>query len=200
MSKTKKDIKKYVVFFIGTLIFSFGISFGNRSLFGGNSMAVLVVGISKHINLSIGTCNLIVATFEIIIGYLLDKKNVTYISVIAMVIGSYLIDFANIFVQPTNDMITRFIYMGLGILFYTLGLGMQQYASIGYGNLDCFIFGLKKAFNIQKYHTIKWAVDAACIIGGYFLGAEVGVGTLLLLLFAGVLIETFKELTQKVLG
>ena len=200
MAKKKNDIKKYIIFFIGTLIFSFGISFGNRSLFGGNSMAVFVVGISKHINLSISTCNLIVAAFEMAIGYILDKKNVTWASVVAMVVGSYLIDFANLFVLPTEDMLVRFIYMFLGILCYTLGLGIQQYASIGYGNLDCFIFGLKKVFNIKKYHTIKWVVDFVFIIAGYFLGAEVGVGTVLLLAFAGVLIETFKGLCKKVLG
>lgn len=163
-------------------------------------MAVFVVGINKHVNLSMGTCNLIVAAVEMIIGYILDKENVSWASIVAMFVGSYLIDFANLFVVPTTNMIARFVYMLVGIFCYTLGLGIQQYAEIGYGNLDVFIFGLKKVFKIEKYHTIKWFVDAAFIIGGYFLGAEVGVGTVLLLLFAGVLIEYFRDLCKKKLG
>lgn len=191
--------KKYIVFFFGILIFSFGISFGNRSLFGGNSMSILVVGISNKVNLSIGTCNLIVGAFELLIGYLLDKKNVSWFSVIALVTGSYLIDFANLFVLPTENMIVRFVYMFVGIFCYCIGLALQQTASIGFGNFDVFIFGLKKAFNIKKYHTIKWIVDAAFIISGYLLKAPVGVGTVLLLAFAGVLIEEFREKFKKML-
>lgn len=192
--------KKYIIFVIATVIFSFGISFGNRSLFGGNSMSILVVGLSKHLPLSIGTCNLIVATFEMAIGYALDKKNVGFPSLFAMVIGSYLIDFANLFVLPTDNMIVRFIYMFIGIICYCLGLAVQQYANIGLGNFDVFIFGLKKAFKIKKYHTIKWIVDAVFIIAGYMLGAPVGVGTVLLLAFAGLIIEQFKEAVKKLLG
>lgn len=192
--------KKYIIFVIATVIFSFGISFGNRSLFGGNSMSILVVGLSKHLPLSIGTCNLIVATFEMAIGYALDKKNVGFPSLFAMVIGSYLIDFANLFVLPTDNMIVRFIYMFIGIICYCLGLAVQQYANIGLGNFDVFIFGLKKAFKIKKYHTIKWIVDAVFISAGYMLGAPVGVGTVLLLAFAGLIIEQFKEAVKKLLG
>ena len=96
MNKQNK-YKKFLVFIIGKLIFSFGISFGNRSLFGGNPMAVFVVGLSKHLPLSVGTCNLIVAFFEIVIGTILDSKHTTWVSWVAMVVGSYLIDFANLF-------------------------------------------------------------------------------------------------------
>lgn len=192
-----KKYKKYLIFFFGTLLFSFGISFGNRSLFGGNSMSILVVGLSKHISLSIGTCNLIVAVFELIIGTLIDKKNTTWLSIVAMVVGSYLIDFANLFVKPTDVMLVRFVYMFIGIFCYCMGLALQQSSKMGMGNFDIFIFGLKKAFKIKKYHTIKWIVDAAFIFSGYLLGGEVGIGTVLLLAFAGVLIEQFKEFAKK---
>ena len=97
-------------------------------------------------------------------------------------------------------MVVRFVYMFVGIIGYCLGLSLQQYASIGYGNLDVFIFGLKKAFKVKKYHTIKWVVDAVFIVGGYMLGSPVGVGTVLLLAFAGILIEQFKEKVKKLLG
>lgn len=160
-------------------------------------MSILVVGINKHVSLSMGTCNLIVAIFEIIIGTLLYRKNTTWFSVILMFVSSYLIDFANIFVIPTDNMVVRFIYMFAGVILYCLGLGMQQSASVGYGNFDIFICGIKEALHIKKYHRIKWVVDAVFILGGYLLGAEVGIGTVLLLAFAGVLIEEFKELTNK---
>lgn len=191
-----KKYKDYLIFSIGLIVFSFGISFGNRSLFGGNSMAVLVVGISKHLPLTYGTCNLIVGIIEMLVGLKYDRENVTAISWISLVLCSYLIDFANLFVPVTSNMITRIIFMFLGILGFCLGLALEQTAHIGYSNLDVFTFGLKKAFNIEKYHTIKWIIDIAFISIGFILGSEVSVGTVLLLLFAGILIERFREFFQ----
>lgn len=193
-------INKYIVFLIGKIIFSSGISFGNRSLYGGNSMAVLVTGISKNLPfLTYGTCNLMVGILEVIIGYFCEKKNVTVVSVLALVFGSYMIDLINIFVLPNNDLFIRIIFMLLGILCYCLGLAIEQHASVGYSNYDVFVFGIKKIMKADKYHTAKWAVDITFIIIGFVLGAEVGIGTLLLLLFTGVIVEMFRELFQKVI-
>ena len=116
-------------------------------------MSILVVGISNKVNLSIGTCNLIVGAFELLIGYLLDKKNVSWFSVIALVTGSYLIDFANLFVLPTENMIVRFVYMFVGIFCYCIGLALQQTASIGFGNFDVFIFERKDKLLKKIYAT-----------------------------------------------
>ena len=193
-----KKYKNYLIFLFGTLLFAFGISLGNRSLFGGNSMSILVVGISKHLPLTIGTCNLIVSLIEVLFGYILDKKNVTWVTLVSTFIASYLIDFANIFVIETNNIVIRIIYMLVGVILYCLGLGIEQYANIGYESFDVFIFGFKKAFKVDKYHVIKWFVDGAFIAIGFMLGAEVGVGTLLLLIFAGLLIEKSKELSKRI--
>ena len=191
---------RYILFIFGLLIFSFGISFGNRSLLGGNPMAVFVVGLSKHLPLSVGTCNLIVAVVEVIIGFVLDRKNVTLATVFGMVFGSYMIDFANLFILETDSLIIRIIFMICGILCYCLGLSLQQYAHVGLGNLDCLNFGLMKAFNVEKYHTVKWITDAAFLIAGYLLGGVVNVGTVLLLLMAGVIIEQLRKVLKKIFG
>ena len=193
-------VKRYLLFALGLLVFGIGISFGNKSLFGGNPMSVFVVGVKNHLDLSMGTCNLIVAAFEIVMGYLLDKSNVSIASIFGMICGSYAIDFGNLLISDSNNIYVRIIYMLVGIVCYCFGLAMQQYGHVGLGNLDCLNFGLKKAFKIKKYHTIKWIVDAVFIIAGYMLGAPVGVGTVLLLAFAGLIIEQFKEAVKKLLG
>lgn len=195
----KKLIKKYIVFAIGILVFGFGIAFSNVSLFGGNSMAVLVSGVYKHLPLSYGTCNLIVGAIEVIVGYFCEKKNVTFATLFGLFCGSYSIDFANLFIKETSLLSVRIIYMIAGIILYCLGLAIQQIGKCGYSNLDCFIFGLGKIFKIDKYHTIRWIVDIAFIILGVLLGAIVGVGTILLFIVSGVLIEFFVEILKKVI-
>ena len=192
-----KIVKKYLVFILGLFIFSTGISFGNKSLLGGNPMSILVVGLSKHIPFSIGTCNLIVGIVEIIIGFILDKKNITLATFIGLICGSYSIDIANMFIPDTSVLGIRIIYMYVGIICYCLGLSLQHKAACGYGNLDCFNFGIKKALNLKDYHTARWISDAIFVVSGFLLGGIVNVGTALLLCFAGLIIEFFKKILDK---
>ena len=178
------------------MIIAFGISFGNRSLFGGNSMSVLVVGINLHLPVSMGTCNLLVSVIEVLIGTMYDKSHTSLISIITMFVSSYAIDLANLIIPVVDSVELRLLYMVLGILTYCFGLGMQQACEIGYGNLDIFIYGFKKRFNIKKYHTVRWPIDIGFIAIGMLLGAPAGIGTLFLMFFAGVLIEKSKELVE----
>ena len=187
-------LKKYIVFTIGTLLFAFGITFGNRSLFGGNSMSILVVGLNLHLPVSMGTCNLLVSIIEVLIGTSMDKSHTSFISIITMFVSSYAIDLTNLIVPPVNNIQLKILYMVAGILCYCLGLGMQQACEIGYGNLDIFIFGFKKKYNVKNYRTIRWPIDIAFIAIGMLLGAPVGIGTLFLMFFAGVIIEKSKKL------
>lgn len=193
----KIDLKRYLVFIIGLIFFGFGISLGNKSLLGGNAMSIFVVGISKHIILTIGQCNFIVGLVESIIGYIFDKKNVTLATIISMVFGSSTIDFANMLIKDTSTLSIRVIYMLIGIVMYCGGLAIQQFAKCGYGSLDCLNFGLKKFFKVKDYHTIRWFTDIFFIVFGTILGGIFNVGTVLLLAFAGLLIERIRSLLIK---
>lgn len=192
-------IKKYGLFILGLIIFGFGISFGNKSLLGGNPMSIFVVGLSKHIPVSIGTCNFIVALFEIAIGFILDKSNITIATALSLFFGSYSIDFANLFIKDSNALLIRIIYMLVGIVLYCFGLALQHKAKCGYGNLDCFNFGLKKLLKIKDYHTVRWFADTFFIVAGFLLGGVFNVGTIILLAFSGLIIEFFHSLLDKVL-
>ena len=195
-----KVIKKYIIFAIGTLIFGFGISLSNKSLLGGNPMSVLVSGITNILPFSFGTCNLIVGIIQIIVGYICDKKTVTFATIFGTICGSYAIDFADLFIKDTNVLTIKIVYMILGIILYCLGLALQQVPNCGYSNLDCFIFGLAKVFKIDKYHIIRWIVDIAFLIIGYLLGGVVGIGTVLLFIVSGILIELFVNVFRKMIS
>ena len=160
-------------------------------------MATLVTGIYKNCNLDYGTCNLIVGLVEILIGYIFDKKNVTVASFVGLFCCSYFIDLTNLFIVDTDSVVIRIIYVIAGTILFCLGIAIQQFSKCGYANLDCFLFGLKKAFKIDNYHTIKWIVDISFIVVGYLLGAVVGVGTVIMFIFTGLLVELFLKLLNK---
>lgn len=189
--------KRLATFIIGLIVLGIGISFNNKSLFGCNPMSIFVVGLSKHLPISMGTCNPIVALIEMFFGYLLAKENVTYTTVIGVFGVSYAIDLGNFLIPDTNNVFIRTIYMIIGILLYCAAFSIQQVAKCGYSHYDTFIFGLAKKFKIEKYHKIRWCTDAIFLVSGYLLGGIVGVGTVLLLAFSGILIVRFRIILEK---
>ena len=193
----KKTITQYILFLIGLLFFSLGLSFSNRSLLGTNPMGVFVSGLSKTFSITFGFANFIVNAFQIATGYVLDKKNVTIASILAMLVGSYLIDFTSIFIPVTDSFVIRIVYMILGVLSYCLGIALQQHAKCGYGGLDCFIFGLAKLFKVKEYYRIRWFVDGFFLVSGFLLHGVVNVGTLILVVFGGLIIQNTKKLIDK---
>ena len=188
-----KLLKYYIIFIIGLIFFGIGISFGIKSGFGNNPMGVFVTGISLHVALSVGTCNMLTGVVETIIGYILDKKNVTFATLLVVFCGSYSIDLGNLLIPDTTLLPIKIIYMLLGIVFYCLGFSIQQYAGCGLGNYDCFIFGIGKLIHSDNYAKIRLVCDFFFIVGGYLLGGIVGIGTLILVLFSGKLIVLFKK-------
>lgn len=195
--KRNIDTKRLITFIVGLIILGIGISFNNKSLFGCNPMSIFVVGLSKHLPVSMGTCNLIVALIEMFFGYILAKENVTYTTVIGVFGVSYAIDLGNFLIPDTNNVFIRTIYMIIGILLYCAAFSIQQVAKCGYSHYDAFVFGLAKKFKIEKYHSIRWCTDAIFLVSGYLLGGIVGIGTVLLLVFSGILIERFKSIIEK---
>lgn len=193
----KKTTKQYILFVIGLAFFSLGLCFANRSLLGANPMGVFVFGLSVTLGISFGTANFFVNIFEVTTGYILDKKNVTIASILSVILGSYLIDFAALFIPATDSLVIRIIYMILGVLSYCLGIAIQQHAQCGYGGLDCFIFGLAKLFKIKEYYRIRWIVDGLFLLTGYLLHSVINVGTLILVLFGGIIIQNMKKVVDK---
>ena len=188
-----KKTKNYIIFIIGLMFFGFGISFGIKSGYGNNPMGVFVTGIAGHTLLSVGTCNMLLGLLETLIGYILDKKNVTIATLIVVFCGSYSIDLGNFLIPNSSLLPIKVLYMIIGIIFYCLGFSIQQYAGCGLSNYDCFIFGIGKLFKSKDYAKIRLVCDLSFIIGGYLLGGVVGIGTLILVLFSGKIIVFFKK-------
>ena len=193
----KKTFTQYFIFIIGLVFFGLGLSFINKSFFGSNPMGVFVSGLSITLVISFGTANLLVNAFQIVIGYALDKVNVTLASLMSMFLGSYMIDLAALLIPDSNSLFVRIIYMLLGIFFYCLSIAVQQHAQCGYGALDCFIFGLRKLFKIKQYYHIRWIVDGLFLVLGFILHGVVNIGTLILVAFSGLIIQNLKKIIDK---
>ncbi len=186
----KKTIQRYMIFTLGSLIMGIGIGFCNFAELGVDPMSVLVLGTYQRIHVSFGVMNFLICMIQMLITFFLNRKTITLATLIAMAAVSLGIDAFALLSIPSNLALFPYQYawLILGIVLYCFGIAMSQLPECGYNTYDGVIFGIQKYLHVS-YHQIRWGIDLTMLSIGYFLGGTVGIGTLLILLMAGKLIE-----------
>lgn len=192
----KNKIPKYLFFILGCLIMGFGIAICEQANLGVDPMSVLVLGAYKRFHVSFGTMNFIIGLLQLCFSYLTEKKNVTLATLLAMIFTSIGIDLFEIIPFSSTSMMICFIWLALGLILYCFGVAMSEVPSVGYTAYDGVIFGIQKYTHL-KYYKISWIVNFVYLIVGYLLGGTVGIGTLLILLLAGKIIEYFAQILRR---
>ena len=197
----KKKLKKYIVFVLGSFIMGVGIGLCNFADLGVDPMSVLVLGTYQRLHVSFGTMNLLISLVQLVIAYLLDKKNVTIATLLAMIFVSVGIDAFGLLhlSQALSAFPLDYFWLLGGICIYCFGIAFSQLPHCGYTSYDGVIFGLQK-YTKFSYHAIRWGIDLTFLISGVLLRGTAGIGTLLILLLAGRLIEIFHEWLEKNIG
>lgn len=197
ITKYEKIMIKYLIFILGSFIMGIGIGICNFAQLGVDPMSVLVVGTYQRLHVSFGMMNLLLSFLQVLIGFFLDKKNITLATFIAMVFVSMGIDMFGYF--HVSDSLTampfNFVWLLSGICIYCFGIAVSELPQCGYTSYDVLIFGLQKHTKLH-YHQIRWCVDLTLLVSGFLLGGTVGIGTIMILLLAGKLIEKFYDVLK----
>lgn len=192
----EKSLKKYILFTLGAFTLGLGVSLCNYANLGVDPMTVFMQGLSKIIHVSLGTMNLFGSIVMMLIGYVYDKKYVTWATIAAMFIVSLGIDSLSLLHLPSPDLVVRYLCLIAGVLVYTFGIGLSQVASCGLTAFDCMMFGFMKLMN-KEYHFVRWVVEGVALGLGILLNGTFGICTIIIILFAGKLVEFFVELLTK---
>ena len=189
-------LKRALILICGSIIFGIGIGVCNLSDLGMDPMSVLSDGIAVAGSLRLGQANAILNITEIGVALLLDRKNVSLITLATVITISFGIDLVGLMHIGALPIAARIILLILGFLIYTFGIAVTQAAGVGYSGYDAFIFSLGKLFHTQSYHLIRWGTDGIFLILGVILGGTAGVGTVLVLIAAGKAVEFFLKIIE----
>lgn len=192
----EKKWQKYSIFVYGAFILGVGISLCNYANLGVDPLTVLMMGIAKIIHVSLGTMNLFGSLAMIGIGIIFERKNVTLVTIIAILIVSLGIDSLTLLPLPAPALWLRYLCVIFGVLVYTFGIAVSQIASCGLTAFDCMMFGLMKLMK-KEYHFVRWVVEAIALVLGILLKGTFGICTIVIMLFAGKLTEFFVSILKK---
>lgn len=192
MSKHEWFIRM-IIFFMGIIVMSLGISLIIEANLGVSAWDVLHIGLYKTLGLTVGTWSQIVGIVVIAVSYLMDKKILGVGTVLNMVFVGWFLDLF-LYLLPTMKMIIpQIMFLFLGIIFMGMGSGMYITSKLGPGPRDGLMLVLSDRFH-WGIGKIKTMMEMIALLIGWVLGGPVFIGTVIASVMIGPAMQFFIHL------
>lgn len=185
-----KQFKWRWAFFLGgLLVMALGITLTIKGrVVGTGPWDVLHIGLFKQFGLSIGTWSILTGLFIILATslYLREWPRIgTWLNM--LLVGTF-IDLFNWLLPETDVFVGEFVYFFAGFVVLSVGCGLYISAELGAGPRDSVMMIIVEKFggSVRMARTILEVIAAAA---GWLLGGPVGLGTVILALGTGYLIQ-----------
>jgi len=192
-------LKSVLVMFAGIIVMGFSIALIRIPDFGTDPFTCMNLGISRRLNLSFGTWQLILNA--VILGVVLQKGR-SFIGLgtfVNMAGVGYLADFFSAvfrfmgwFDIPFSTGIKVIILM-VSIFLTTLGVAFYMAVELGVAPYDaCGLMIEQQTKGRIPFRCSRIVTDIICVTIGIVCGSTVGAGTVILAFFTGPLVQGMK--------
>ena len=173
--KPKFSTLLYLCF--GLILFGLGEGLLLVSLTGASPWSVLAMGISLHVDLSIGTITFFISLGVLLLWIPLNQKPGIGTILNALIIA-IMIDLCIKFVPSPESYISQLILAIIAVLIVGFGGGIYLVANLGPGPRDGLMVGLQIKSNMP-IAAVRAFLEISVVTIGWYLGGTVGIGTLL---------------------
>jgi uncharacterized membrane protein YczE len=189
--------KKYILYFLGCVLFSLGATFFIASNLGTNPLDVFTTGIRKQFGLMIGTTQSLFAIACLIIWTIIYQfKRVPPISTfLTFFLCGYLIDFF-LFVSGEQTPLNSWVELIIALFLCTEASALIIMSGFGIRAMDLVAIALTDKTGLP-FWVYKGIAEVLLFTTGWALGGMFGVGTIAFLFFVGWMIQPFILLNQK---
>lgn len=185
-----------------------GVSVGMMRIanFGTDPFSCMNLGLSLHLPVSYGTCQLLVNLVLFIVMLLAMRKAIGLGTIVNMAGCGYIADFLvwilGHFDISTESMaghlIIRVILMLAAVVLLGFGAGLYMQCDIGIAPYDALGQIIEQALHGKlQYKWTRIGTDLICVAVGFFAGSVVGVATVITAFFTGPLVTFFRNKLKK---
>ncbi|WP_339063872.1 YitT family protein [Tepidibacillus marianensis] len=181
-----------IFFFIGIIVMSLGVALTIQANLGVSAWDVLHIGLFKTIGLSVGTWSQLVGIVIIAFTYFFDKKIVSIGTILNMLFVGWFIDLF-LWILPAlhkGQWLGQFLFLLIGMVIMAMGAGMYITSKLGAGPRDGLMLVLSDRLN-WSIRKVKTWMELIVLVIGFFLGGPVNIGTVVLSIFIGPLMQYF---------
>ncbi|WP_432776830.1 YitT family protein [Brevibacillus gelatini] len=197
---SRSIVIRYAMFVLGLFIGALGCVLAIKANLGVAPWDTFHIGLQKTFGLTIGMWSQIVGLAVIFSSYLIAKIKPTFGMFLNMVcFGSFLDFILWLDVVPElASLWSRMAMFLLGLVVMNIGIGMYLSPRLGAGPRDSFMLAMNErlGWSIQKVRLI---IEVTVLIAGAALGGPVSIGTVLIALLTGPMIQRTIPFWQSVM-
>ena len=175
--------------FIGLFVCSVGIVMTINANLGLSPWDVFHQGFANKVGITIGQAAILVGVFFVILDSVLGEK-LGWGTIFNMIFIGLFMDILmiNNIIPICQSFISGLIMILLGMFIIGIGCYLYMGAGLGSGPRDGLMLALTKRTN-KSVQFLTNAIQLFALVGGYFLGGYVGIGTLITSLSYGYFIQ-----------
>ncbi len=181
---------RYFMFILGLAVGAFGCVLTIKANLGVAPWDTFHIGLQKTFGLTIGIWSQIVGAVIILLSYFLAKIKPGVPTLLNMIcFGLFLDMFLWLdFVPEVTIFWQRILLFLIGLLIMCVGIGMYLSPRLGAGPRDSFMLALNERtdWSIQK---VRMIIEVTVLVVGALFGGPVSIGTVLIALLTGPLIQ-----------
>ena len=191
-------LKRWAKLLTGLASIGIGIAFTKQANLGLGPWDVLGDGLAQLTRIQLGTASIIVGALVLLLWIPIREKPGVGTVVNILLIGVFT-NIALAVVQSASGVLHQGIWLIAGLLLVGLGSVLYLGSQLGAGPRDGLMLGLSRKTG-RSLHLTRTALELSVLVGGWFLGGAVGVGTLLFALTIGPVIHFMSFITGEELG
>ena len=172
---------------IGSGLLGFGIALMASGRLGFGPWVVLAEGVSKRVGVSLGLADILLG-IPVLLAWVFIRERPGIATVITAVEVGLVINLGLLILPEPEQLWVRFGTTAIGVLAAGVGIGIYLAADLGPGPRDGLMTGLHRLTG-HSIRLIRTGVEAFVLILGFLLGGSIGIGTVLMALGIGPVIQ-----------
>jgi len=181
--------QRLIRLFIGLFLYAIGIVLTINANLGLSPWDVFHQGITYLVGITMGQATIAVGVFIVIISSLLGER-LGWGTIFNMFFIGYFMDLImhNHLIPIANDVFSGLIMMFLGMIIIGIASYFYIGAGIGSGPRDGLMIALTKKTH-KSVRFIRNSLEISALLVGYILGGYVGLGTLIMSIALGYIMQ-----------
>lgn len=185
--RAEKKLRRLAQLLVGLIGYGASLSFLVESSLGAASWSVLAEGLALRTGLSFGAAVNIIS-LTVLVFWIPLRELPGLGTILNVVLVGSAADVAASLIPSPDSLIKQLVYVGIGLIMFAFFDAVYLGSRFGSGPRDGLMTGAVRLTG-QPVWVTRAGIDVVVFTLGWVLGGTVGVGTLLLALVAGPLIQ-----------
>jgi len=191
-------LSRWAKLLAGLAFIGIGVAFMKQANLGLGPWDVLGDGLAQLTGIQLGTASIIIGALVLLLWIPFREKPGVGTLTNLLLIGAFM-NIALAVVRSVSGLLLQSVWLIAGLLLAGLGSVLYLGSQLGAGPRDGLMLGLsrKTGWSVRLTRT---ALEVAVLVAGWLLGGAVGVGTVVIALTIGPVIQIMSRMTGEELG